>query len=1094
MEAAGLASAIITFVDIAAKIVKRTQEFLNQAENAPAFLRAIDIRLPLLEKSLKSIYEEVLLQQTNTDPELKILPVVNAALVELERLHSYVVALSVRGITSKLQRFSRAIKSVLVYEGKINQTLKILDAYTRALDSYQISLVAGRTGRTEANTQKVLKTLQDDTVLDEAKRDQDAILVWLDGMPRDDYVNTCLTRKSAASSTWIFEKETYVSWQSKTFTNSPTRLLWIHGPAGCGKTFIAATMFDCFEDHQIEAAAVFWKNDAVFENATLDVIPRSWVRQLLLKHNINYEYVKPIWKVAKSSRASPPEVWSALKRILSLTTSVGITLFLDGLDVYREQQAKRARLPHREPNQTLQYISIREFLDDLKDTLEGEECRFVCFSRPDGDIRSQLSPSQIATADIPFKIDAWQHAITANDIREDIHELAFEIIKEQLPKKHYGFRLDLAHLIADQAESHLSMTILRREISSLKPTYSESKLRKMVEQFPHHLDDLYQADLDRIKQFPSEDQQRAWRMLHWVAHAVRLLSVQELLEAVLIEDDLEEFPVKDLSEDLDDEAIYGEITDLCGSFIAFDVGDHQDEPKFWKVRLAHPAVKDFLAGKGCTVPRLQLPSPCTAENASLSLGLLCIRYLMYKNIWPIAHTSISSASQSTMPCHPLLTYTATYFHHHIRSSAKEERGEVDFLLKIFLGQYFDRFSAWHQTAYTYSDYERAGMDLRPTWDWSCRLAFAAAVGLQDFVLQSSPSGKASSSELSHAICAASWSGRLDMVGALLDAGAKLDQVSPYGSTALHTAAFYGHPSIVTYLFERGADLNMVTDSSGTALHCAVEGGHEAVVQVLLSGGADATIARCSDGYLPIHVAAQSRNLHCMKALVGIHSAINKTINATTCQGWSALGIAVSHLDRETDRELVKLLLSHGGNPLQMFSDGRDPFFICAEHGNQDLFDMLQKQSVELPPATHTTLYTEGHSLLHAAVRGQRCDIVQSVLEAGIDWNHRDGSGQTAYDLAEPLSFDVSSFIVMFLARSQNGMAFLANKLATSPPDDPEVLEEYLITMHSNCLERNIAVPELLVKHLKTCQSERHKRTESNARSRAAAQAVEPSPD
>jgi len=1071
----GLASSIVTFLDITVKIVARTCEFLDQAENAPASLRCIDHRLPLLEKSLQLIHHEILLHRVDAGIEVNLLRVLKAVKVELERLEGYVTILSPQNVLSKLQKFNCAIKSVLVYEGKINRALKRLDGYVDTLSALMNSIVVARTGRIEestTSTSQVLATLMNDNGVTEGKRERDAILAWLDGMPRDSWIDACLEGRCP---TWMFNNQTYLAWSSKTAMNWPSRFLWIHGPAGCGKTFMAATMFDCFESNDIEAAAVFWNSGGDFENAALDEIPRSWVRQLLEKRIENYDYIKPIWLCSKSSRALPQEVWKALESLLSLTTSSGITLFLDGLDVYQEQQRKRAKSFRPSSHQALQHASIRDFAWALKTTLEGQDCRFVCFSRPDAEIRSQLSPSRISEG-LPYAISAWQHAITAVDIREEFFELAFDMVKEQLPGKEYGLKIELAHLTADRAVLHMSVRIMQREISCLKSTYSGKKLRKMLDQCPDHFDDIYQADLDRIKQLSLGEQRRAWRMLHWVANALRPLTVQELLEAILIEEEIDEFPDDDLPEDLGDEAIYGEIQELCGSFITFEVGDHPDDLKSWKVRLAHHSFKRLLVQETCTVPKLQSSSPHTTSHRCHSVGLLCIRYLMYNNVWPSAHT-VCESTPLTVPNHPLLAYVATHFHRHVRDCTGEERTEVAALLKAFLGQHFDRFSTWHWLVRKRCEDARIGADSPPLWNWGDRLAFAAAVGLLDVIQQFQPLDRTVSCALSEGLCAACWRGSIELIDALLEKGAELDQVAPSGSAPLHVASSHGQVNVVEYLIERGANVNVATERGGTALHYAVEGEHDEIVRILLSRGADATIARCVDGYLPLHAASKLRRLACVQALASSQPALSQVINATTTQGWSALGFAVSHTDRETDRELVKLLLHHGADPLQMYSDGHDPFFICAQQGNYHLFVILG--SAALRQAVGNIKYTAGQSLLFAAVMGGHCDIVQDVLYAGVNWNHRNEQGKTALDLAELLhrQNDITHTIVWYIAKSHNGIAYLANALTASPPEQQEKLEQYMDILHHMCLEQKVTMPEILVKHLETCHDEGHAATE-----------------
>ena len=85
--------------------------------------------------------------------------------------------------------------------------------------------------------------------------------------------------------------------------------------------------------------------------------------------------------------------------------------------------------------------------------------------------------------------------------------------------------------------------------------------------------------------------------------------------------------------------------------------------------------------------------------------------------------------------------------------------------------------------------------------------------------------------------AASTSGSIELVQAMLDEGVDVNAVNLGGSRALEYAAYRGHAAIVSLLFERGADLNYV-GSMWNAIQAAARQGHQEVVQILLDHGAD----------------------------------------------------------------------------------------------------------------------------------------------------------------------------------------------------------------------------------------------------------------
>jgi ankyrin repeat protein len=85
---------------------------------------------------------------------------------------------------------------------------------------------------------------------------------------------------------------------------------------------------------------------------------------------------------------------------------------------------------------------------------------------------------------------------------------------------------------------------------------------------------------------------------------------------------------------------------------------------------------------------------------------------------------------------------------------------------------------------------------------------------------------------------AAAAGHLDIVGALLEAGASPGAAGPEGSTALIEAARYGHAAVVARLLRSGADANQRSQRKETPLMAAAGRGDLECVRLLLVAGAD----------------------------------------------------------------------------------------------------------------------------------------------------------------------------------------------------------------------------------------------------------------
>ncbi|CAJ0753707.1 19009_t:CDS:2 [Entrophospora sp. SA101] len=80
-------------------------------------------------------------------------------------------------------------------------------------------------------------------------------------------------------------------------------------------------------------------------------------------------------------------------------------------------------------------------------------------------------------------------------------------------------------------------------------------------------------------------------------------------------------------------------------------------------------------------------------------------------------------------------------------------------------------------------------------------------------------------------------GNIEMVGNLIEAGAKINITDNHGRTPLHESAYEGRYEIVNILVAMGANINATDNKFNTPLHDAVKNGHTGVVEVLLFNNA-----------------------------------------------------------------------------------------------------------------------------------------------------------------------------------------------------------------------------------------------------------------
>ena len=88
-----------------------------------------------------------------------------------------------------------------------------------------------------------------------------------------------------------------------------------------------------------------------------------------------------------------------------------------------------------------------------------------------------------------------------------------------------------------------------------------------------------------------------------------------------------------------------------------------------------------------------------------------------------------------------------------------------------------------------------------------------------------------------ALTYAACDGHIEVVEALLTAGANKEHADMYGNTALIRAAYSGHTQVVEALLKAGADFKKLTGDGETALMIATDHGHTEIVQLLQAAAA-----------------------------------------------------------------------------------------------------------------------------------------------------------------------------------------------------------------------------------------------------------------
>lgn len=255
-------------------------------------------------------------------------------------------------------------------------------------------------------------------------------------------------------------------------------------------------------------------------------------------------------------------------------------------------------------------------------------------------------------------------------------------------------------------------------------------------------------------------------------------------------------------------------------------------------------------------------------------------------------------------------------------------------------------------------------------------------------------------------------GRADITLAFLEAGAEVNRNIGEGWTLLMSAANAGHLNIVKLLVEKGANINATTEHGVSALMCAAREGWQEVFNYLAPLTSpeirEQVVKKLPAGLLHRHRENNKfTNNFILAAGQGdvdvVRNAISAgvDIDAIDADGNHALHFATLHCRLD----VVRLLVEAGANlEIKHSRYETTPLITAVERGRPEIVQFLIDSGADV----HVKL--EGDTLLALVVKQavswkqterklKYMDIIQILIQAGVDVNIKDFSGRTVIEIA-----------------------------------------------------------------------------------------------
>ena len=754
---------------------------------------------------------------------------------------------------------------------------------------------------------------------DESRKE---VLAWLGPIHTDDRYEICRNSRTEATCSWIFNKDCYTAWKSSIFPGNTAKLLWIHGPAGFGKSVLCAAIVDSLmSDGELCVCHFFCSSTRRSEETSSNIL-RSWISRLINREenlmNIAQEYVQN-----EVSQASPVSMWRLLALLIQNTSNC--VFVVDGLD-----ECIRTDDLQRE-------ISLHDrlsFLKELRKSVENTSCRVLIVSRDESDIRSQLS----ATKPQYTHLTLYEHPISTANVKEDVLLFSKHVVQTKLSNKSEDIKAEIAQQMTEKCDGmFLWVELQQRELRGGK---NLNQLRKIVRDMPAGLKSVYESSWQSILSKPTHDRVRALKILRWATFAFRPLTVSEITEALIVpDDDYFEDLLDDLPDCIDNDYINDEVIDLCGSLIEVR-GLKLDQPlETWTVDLKHFSVREFLF----TVENYEMISdvqPGTTlwpqvDNNYLSNS--CLRYLQQRMLNILEEPTRNQS---------FVDYAVECGFLHVSRKGTRYPGLINLVNEFFISGH-THFEAWR-------------VRFEQVMEQKYRIYF------KDMKLEGT------TNQLHYAV----WLGLEDTVSYLYQKSPELlNRAEGTVGTPLQAACFRGNTSLVTQLLQLGSDINQAGGLFGSALNAAVVRGALEICECLLDKGADTGLTTRENLMRKGNMnAVQLASLYGFVEVLRLLLDRENNMSIATNEGFTPLCIACI----EGEIEVFRLLMARGATYTQSRRGDTPLMLACFNDHVQIVKELLDGDA----QVTKNIQDNDGRTPLHAASAKGFLEVVKLLLESG----------------------------------------------------------------------------------------------------------------
>ncbi|KIJ24000.1 hypothetical protein M422DRAFT_275321 [Sphaerobolus stellatus SS14] len=560
--------------------------------------------------------------------------------------------------------------------------------YKRVAERLDKNMQAIRDSAQAAQSYLMKKQLEDN---EKKKIDQ-----WLQAPATDPTYDYCINHKHPGTCEWLFENSTYQAWEKATPKNPNEMILWIYGPPGIGKTFLASSVIERFKGKKQEVLYYYFRDEKSGTplqpgwGEALSML-RNLIRQLvdIIIYKRKHKLPTGFWDTyAQSGGTFLSDIKSAINVVqLLLAVIPRINVIIDGLDECNDRnKSPDSHCPAWKSNKLLPAI-----LAKLTESKTHGIVKWCFTSCPESDLSSlfkvlkahtlEVNEEDIGKDVLNYILDVCHDDLDldALDNEQDPDDTESGEQKDQSTEEELGGNgnkekgtIDLEAFLIGLFRNVIGVSFLdaRLTLELLKGKGGVTTRKEMMNSIISYKDGFNKGYLRGLRVLagkPRKEKELARRIITFVVTAERPLTQNELLDALAVQPRYAPYSSEDRPEE-------DKFKELLAPLLELDSTTSSSNPT---VRFIHRTAREFIQ-QDCDEIK-NLPEECKdffppMEQKHLELGEVCLAYLMRSSFRYQTTADIEKSLCKIMDekSNSFLKYASIFWHHHLSETSATE--------------------------------------------------------------------------------------------------------------------------------------------------------------------------------------------------------------------------------------------------------------------------------------------------------------------------------------------------------------------------------------------------------------------------------------